>query len=85
MGTHMYPNGTARRGRRMSLEIPTLPISGKEQGAEFYRQPNLFLPYLPSHFYNAKVSDNIFVILCVKARFMPAKWDVKHVFYESSL
>ncbi|XP_014223525.1 homeotic protein spalt-major-like isoform X2 [Trichogramma pretiosum] len=51
MGTHMWTNGASRRGRRMSLDIPSLPISPKD--SEFLqRRPDLFYPYLPAPFLN---------------------------------
>lgn len=46
MGTHMWTNGASRRGRRMSLDLPPLPITPKD--SEFLqRRPDLFYPYLP--------------------------------------
>ncbi|XP_058800034.1 homeotic protein spalt-major-like isoform X1 [Phymastichus coffea] len=51
MGTHMWTNGASRRGRRMSLDIPSLPITPKD--SEFLqRRPDLFYPYLPAPFLN---------------------------------
>lgn len=51
MGTHMFTNGTSRRGRRMSLDLPPLPITPKD--SEFLqRRPDLFYPYLPAPFLN---------------------------------
>lgn len=40
MGTHMWTNGTSRRGRRMSLELPRPDLL---QG-----RPDLFYPFLPT-------------------------------------
>lgn len=51
MGTHMWTNGASRRGRRMSLDLPPLPITPKD--SEFLqRRPDLFYPYLPAPFLN---------------------------------
>ncbi|XP_063972675.1 homeotic protein spalt-major isoform X3 [Diachasmimorpha longicaudata] len=51
MGTHMWTNGASRRGRRMSLDLPPLPITPKD--SEFLqRRPDLFYPYLPGPFLN---------------------------------
>ncbi|KAK0179455.1 hypothetical protein PV327_005206 [Microctonus hyperodae] len=51
MGTHMWTNGASRRGRRMSLDLPPLPITSKD--SEFLqRRPDLFYPYLPAPFLN---------------------------------
>lgn len=51
LGTHMWSNGASRRGRRMSLDLPPLPITPKD--SEFLqRRPDLFYPYLPAPFLN---------------------------------
>lgn len=64
MGTHMWTNGASRRGRRMSLDLPPLPITPKD--SEFLqRRPDLFYPYLPAPFLNGvqqKVSDRVFLV-----------------------
>lgn len=53
MGTHMWTNGASRRGRRMSLELPSLPLTNKEPQTDlFHRRPDLFYPYLPTPFLN---------------------------------
>ncbi|XP_065211645.1 homeotic protein spalt-major isoform X2 [Planococcus citri] len=53
MGTHVWNNGASRRGRRMSLELPSLPLSSKEPQTDlFHRRPDLFYPYLPTPFLN---------------------------------
>ncbi|XP_050306967.1 homeotic protein spalt-major-like isoform X2 [Anthonomus grandis grandis] len=51
MGTHMWSNGASRRGRRMSLDLPPIPMTPKD--SEFLqRRPDLFYPYLPAPFLN---------------------------------
>lgn len=51
MGTHMWSNGASRRGRRMSLDLPPIPMNPKD--SEFLqRRPDLFYPYLPTPFLN---------------------------------
>ncbi|XP_047116786.1 homeotic protein spalt-major-like isoform X2 [Schistocerca piceifrons] len=51
MGTHMWSNGASRRGRRMSLDLPPIPMTPKD--SEFLqRRPDLFYPYLPTPFLN---------------------------------
>ncbi|XP_076270287.1 homeotic protein spalt-major-like isoform X2 [Rhynchophorus ferrugineus] len=51
MGTHMWSNGASRRGRRMSLDLPPIPMTPKD--SEFLqRRPDLFYPYLPGPFLN---------------------------------
>ncbi|XP_059486095.1 sal-like protein 3 isoform X9 [Neocloeon triangulifer] len=51
MGTHMWNNGASRRGRRMSLDLPPIPMTPKD--SEFLqRRPDLFYPYLPAPFLN---------------------------------
>lgn len=53
MGTHMWNNGSSRRGRRMSIELPSL-ISGPK--ADFVPPPppphELFYPYLGPAYLN---------------------------------
>ncbi|XP_054282725.1 sal-like protein 3 isoform X1 [Macrosteles quadrilineatus] len=51
MGTHMWTNGASRRGRRMSLDLPPLPITPKDSDF-LHRRPDLFYPYLPAPFLN---------------------------------
>lgn len=62
MGTHMWSNGASRRGRRMSLDLPPIPMTPKD--SEFLqRRPDLFYPYLPAPFLNGmqqKVKKQIF-------------------------
>ncbi|ERL85303.1 hypothetical protein D910_02724 [Dendroctonus ponderosae] len=51
MGTHMWNNGASRRGRRMSLDLPPIPMTPKD--TEFLqRRPDIFYPYLPGPFLN---------------------------------
>ncbi|CAB3361075.1 Hypothetical predicted protein [Cloeon dipterum] len=51
MGTHMWNNGASRRGRRMSLDLPPIPMTPKD--SEFLqRRPDLFYPYLTTPFIN---------------------------------
>lgn len=65
MGTHMWTNGTSRRGRRMSLELPPLQIGNSVKEADFLqRRPEIYYhPFLPSPFLNGihqqKVRDGV--------------------------
>lgn len=54
MGTHMWTNGTSRRGRRMSLELPPLQIANNVKETDFLqRRPEIYYhPFLPSPFLN---------------------------------
>lgn len=54
MGTHMWTNGTSRRGRRMSLELPPLQIGNNAKDTDFLqRRPEIYYhPFLPSPFLN---------------------------------
>ncbi|XP_055370916.1 sal-like protein 1 [Condylostylus longicornis] len=52
MGTHMWTNGSSRRGRRMSLELPSIqrPPSmplGAHDPEFLQRRAEIFYPYLP--------------------------------------
>lgn len=70
MGTHMWTNGASRRGRRMSLDLPPLPITPKDSDF-LHRRPDLFYPYLPAPFLNGmqqKVTKNILLILLASYR-----------------
>lgn len=52
MGTHMWNNGASRRGRRMSIDLPPLPLTSKD-GEYLPRRPDhLYFPYLTSPFIN---------------------------------
>lgn len=54
MGTHMWTNGTSRRGRRMSLELPPLQIGNGGKEPDFLqRRPDIYYhPFLPGPFLN---------------------------------
>lgn len=55
MGTHMWTNGTSRRGRRMSLELPPLQIANTVKETDFLqRRPEIYYhPFLqPGPFLN---------------------------------
>lgn len=52
MGTHMWNNGASRRGRRMSIEVPSLSLSHKEAEFNASHRPDIFFPYLPSPYLN---------------------------------
>lgn len=58
MGTHMWNNGSSRRGRRMSIDLPNLHISpqGPKSGsAEFGARPDFYFPFMsPAAFMNGK-------------------------------
>lgn len=48
MSTHMWTHGASRRGRRMSLELPGMPLSPgmTQRDSDFLqRRPDLFYPY----------------------------------------
>lgn len=63
MGTHMWSNGASRRGRRMSLDLPPIPMTPKD--SEFLqRRPDLFYPYLPAPFLNG-MQQKVFLILLI--------------------
>lgn len=54
MGTHMWTNGSSRRGKRMTVEFgnhPPIPMNPGD--AELLKQrPDLFYPYMPAAFLN---------------------------------
>ncbi|CAM1304039.1 SALL1 (predicted) [Pycnogonum litorale] len=54
MGTHMWNNGASRRGRRMSIDVPSLKMPPKD--ADFsnshHQRPDMYFPYLPSPYLN---------------------------------
>jgi len=54
MGTHMWTNGTSRRGRRMSLELPPLQIANSVNETDFLqrRQDLYYHSFLPSQYLN---------------------------------
>ncbi|XP_074598212.1 uncharacterized protein LOC141852939 [Brevipalpus obovatus] len=47
MGTHIYSNGSSRRGRRMSIDLPNLPIASSGRPGENFSSATYF-PYLIS-------------------------------------
>ncbi|XP_071448653.1 homeotic protein spalt-major-like [Hetaerina americana] len=72
MGTHMWSNGASRRGRRMSLDLPPIPMTPKD--SEFLqRRPDLFYPYLPAPFLNGMQQklNEISVIQSANSNHMP--------------
>lgn len=55
----MWSNGASRRGRRMSLDLPPIPMTPKD--SEFLqRRPDLFYPYLPAPFLNGMQQKVLF-------------------------
>ena len=65
MGTHMWNSNPSRRGRRMSIDLPSLHITAPpnapppteppaELGSAKSNQQNsdIFFPYIPPHFLN---------------------------------
>ncbi|XP_023219873.1 sal-like protein 1 [Centruroides sculpturatus] len=52
MGTHMWNNCSSRRGRRMSLELPGLPITPGKPGDIPPPRPDMYFPYLPPTYVN---------------------------------
>jgi hypothetical protein len=53
MGTHMWSNGSSRRGRRMSIDLPNLHISPPKPGDYGSRAgPEMFFPFMPPNYMN---------------------------------
>ncbi|XP_046386829.1 homeotic protein spalt-major isoform X2 [Ischnura elegans] len=72
MGTHMWSNGASRRGRRMSLDLPPIPMTPKDSDF-LQRRPDLFYPYLPAPFLNGMQQklNEISVIQSANSNHMP--------------
>lgn len=69
MGTHMWTNGASRRGRRMSLEIPSISINCKDSSSQsdlFNRRTDFFYPYLPTPFLNGNVHQKVILRINLK-------------------
>ena len=76
----MWSNGASRRGRRMSLDLPPIPINPKD--SEFLqRRPDLFYPYLPTPFlngvqqkvFNKKIEINLIIFQIKQHNFILAE------------
>lgn len=46
-GTHMFPNGTSRRGRRMSIDLPNLHVT-PPKGTDANAFSPAYFPVLPT-------------------------------------
>lgn len=57
MGTHVWNNGSSRRGRRMSIDLPNLHITPGRNAENFAPPgtlPSQLLPFMPPAYMNGK-------------------------------
>ncbi|XP_022237863.1 sal-like protein 1 isoform X2 [Limulus polyphemus] len=60
MGTHMWNNCTSRRGRRMSIDLPSLQMTPPLKPGDFQPpRPELYFPYLPPAYMNGMTTPKM--------------------------
>ncbi|XP_064467298.1 sal-like protein 3 [Ornithodoros turicata] len=75
MGTHMWNNGSSRRGRRMSLDLPSLPSIGPKPGDFPHPPPDLFYPYLSPGYVNGMLGPKMNEISVIQTAGEPRAGD----------
>ena len=61
-GTHMFSNGSSRRGRRMSIDLPSLHLT-PPKGSDPFLSNSLYHQMLPLAYLNGKTSSNFRILL----------------------